>query len=63
MKVGDLIKVCARTGSRYTYEGKVGVIVSSLDGWNDDEEVWGVLFGAHVELMFESALELVNESR
>ena len=58
MKVGDLVKV---TGHQFA--GRVGLITSRFTDWEDVDRVWGVLFGAHVELMFEGALEVLSESR
>ena len=56
MKIGDLVKA-----KGHQLAGQVGIIIRPCDVW--DTQVWEVLFGSHVELMFESGLEVINESR
>ncbi len=58
MKVGDLVKA-----KGHQLAGQVGIIIKPCDAWDDDEQVWEVLFGSHIELMFDSGLEVINESR
>ena len=59
MKVGDLVQVCG--SGRPVWEGKFGVIIATSELW--EERACTVLFGSEAELMFESGLELISESR